>query len=526
MEFSGVELMEKLVLLGMTKDVAEIYAGEYESVSRELEEKQSGRGTSYRIGVSETVNALIGSGDVSEKANILKYFWYLENLRTDGEYSFFEVLSEPFQAEERLQLCGDMLYIMALRVENMEDVLAHMAKYGRLVLYKSSLQNRCSLMTRRLNWLRCFVHSVAANYPDYAGIQITGADAHRGGRQPLVITKADGSKIVYKPRSVDAENLVCRVIARMNEYFANNRDLQDMGLPEMNADSKETPGGAVYGEVDFLTKKERMPEEEAKLYYRKLGALICVAKLLGLTDLHQDNIMATEGGPVILDVECIFDRRVLTDGKVAATCLSMALEQEFGDGSTELANAAFYIGESGKKSTDLFRTYTSEVCAGVWAGIQAVREKSVDILNEIAGEKGEVVPRTVRWVPIATQDLYDFGTEYWNQKTLPCLDGAVKQFMESLRAIPGIRYERKREMGELLCTLLAESFEKGDIPYFTISYQEKGGNIALDGQKVLEFEYRSECDTLNRMVLGNVARMQVDMQSEFWLDFFRFFGGI
>ena len=147
MEFSGVELMEKLVLLGMTKDVAEIYAGEYESVSRELEEKQSGRGTSYRIGVSETVNALIGSGDVSEKANILKYFWYLENLRTDGEYSFFEVLSEPFQAEERLQLCGDMLYIMALRVENMEDVLAHMAKYGRLVLYKSSLQNRCSLMT-------------------------------------------------------------------------------------------------------------------------------------------------------------------------------------------------------------------------------------------------------------------------------------------------------------------------------------------------------------------------------------------
>ena len=360
MEFSGVELMEKLVLLGMTKDVAEIYAGEYESVSRELEEKQSGRGTSYRIGVSETVNALIGSGDVSEKANILKYFWYLENLRTDGEYSFFEVLSEPFQAEERLQLCGDMLYIMALRVENMEDVLAHMAKYGRLVLYKSSLQNRCSLMTRRLNWLRCFVHSV------------------------------------------DAENLVCRVIARMNEYFANNRDLQDMGLPEMRADSKKTPGGAVYGEVDFLTKKEQMSEKEARLYYRRLGVLICVTKLLGLTDLHQDNIMATEGGPVILDVECIFDRRVLTDGKVAATCLSMALEQEFGDGSTELANAAFYIGESGKKSTDLFRTYTSEVCAGVWAGIQAVREKSVDILNEIAGEKGEVVPRTVRWVPIAT----------------------------------------------------------------------------------------------------------------------------
>ena len=236
--------------------------------------------------------------------------------------------------------------------------------------------------------------------------------------------------------------------------------------------------------------------------------------------------MATEGGPVILDVECIFDRRVLTDGKVAATCLSMALEQEFGDGSTELANAAFYIGKGNQISADMFRTYTSEVCAGVWAGMQAVREKSVEILNEIAGSDGRIALQTMRWVPIATQKLYEFGMAYWDQKSLSCLDGAVEEFTESLRAIPGIRYERKREMGELLCTLLAESFEKGDIPYFTISYQEKGGNIALDGQKVLEFEYRSECDTLNRMVLGNVARMQVDMQSEFWLDFFRFFGGI
>ena len=55
--------------------------------------------------------------------------------------------------------------------------------------------------------------------------------------------------------------------------------------------------------------------------------------------------------------------------------------------------------------------------------------------------------------------------------------------MESLRAIPGIRYERKREMGELLCTLLAESFEKGDIPYFTISYQEKGETLRWMGRK-------------------------------------------
>ena len=53
-----------------------------------------------------------------------------------------------------------------------------------------------------------------------------------------------------------------------------------------------------------------MCAKEIKEYYYRCGAECCLAYVLGMTDIHMDNVIAHGKYPVIIDTEFMFDRRI------------------------------------------------------------------------------------------------------------------------------------------------------------------------------------------------------------------------
>lgn len=56
----------------------------------------------------------------------------------------------------------------------------------------------------------------------------------------------------------------------------------------------------------FMTKTARMTSKEAELYFFRAGILKVLLDAMAIIDLHQDNIMATSFGPLIIDAEVDF----------------------------------------------------------------------------------------------------------------------------------------------------------------------------------------------------------------------------
>ena len=65
-----------------------------------------------------------------------------------------------------------------------------------------------------------------------------------------------------------------------------------------------------YGWEQEVTEAEWMCEKEIQEYYYRCGAECCLAYVLGMTDIHMDNVIAHGKYPVIIDTEFMFDRRI------------------------------------------------------------------------------------------------------------------------------------------------------------------------------------------------------------------------
>lgn len=125
-----------------------------------------------------------------------------------------------------------------------------------------------------------------------------GAETHNQGKIPLRIIFHGGKSIVYKPRSMLPEQLIC--------------DQKNGILAQENFGTYRVVGcvdgfGEDYGYSDFL---ENIPEkntasthEEVSEYIRKLCILEKISTILGLSDLHYMNIITDHLEPKIIDAE-------------------------------------------------------------------------------------------------------------------------------------------------------------------------------------------------------------------------------
>lgn len=127
------------------------------------------------------------------------------------------------------------------------------------------------------------------------GIDATLADHHDAGRTVLALTFSDGARVVYKPRAVGVQVDAARLLRWLTRRCGL---LGGVRVPR-------TLSRNGYGWVRYVPHRDCRDLGAVASYYRRLGALLCLVHVLGGSDFHADNIVASGGFPFLLDAETI-----------------------------------------------------------------------------------------------------------------------------------------------------------------------------------------------------------------------------
>jgi type 2 lantibiotic biosynthesis protein LanM len=128
-----------------------------------------------------------------------------------------------------------------------------------------------------------------------AHLQCDLGDSHQEGRNVMAITFLDGKRLVYKPRCV-------RMGAAWFELLEwLKREDASFSLSAPRVLSRDN-----YGWVEWVDPATNSDERGPELYYQRAGELLALAWIFSATDLHQENVIATQDGPVIIDLETLF----------------------------------------------------------------------------------------------------------------------------------------------------------------------------------------------------------------------------
>lgn len=201
-------------------------------------------------------------------------------LGTDGEdrYSVFvECLQEPDFAESLLRRNPALCELTSVICRNWRDAslefLAHLQEDWDQLKDRFGAEANDRITT---------IHSSLG-------------DTHRQGRSVKMVTFSSGSRLVYKPRSLAADRHF-RDFASWFNAAAGGSMLACVEVLDM----------ASHGWCEHIDHLPVTDVAELAAYFRRLGALIAVARVLGLTDLHSENLIAQGGWPVIIDLETLF----------------------------------------------------------------------------------------------------------------------------------------------------------------------------------------------------------------------------
>ncbi len=259
-------------------------------------------------------------------------------------------------------------------------------------------------------------------------IELTGSDFHNLGQQVAIIETTSGQKVVYKPRSVAPD---ASVMGHRESAFAGLNELGEgsLHLSTLNFSEAEDRSGH-FSFAQFATHTPIKSSAEIREHYRRMGELTVAAKLLGMNDLHNENIMATSGGPVVIDAETSFLPNVMAARSFAATEISGALRSFTHIQTMELQKNYFVTPEENtewermteqeknrqnivnygdfitkRRRADLVvdGRYRRDFVSGLQAVLDLIGSKRETVLKLIAGQTRRL--RNVRLVPTATMDF-------------------------------------------------------------------------------------------------------------------------
>lgn len=222
----------------------------------------------------------------------------------------------------------------------------------------------------------------------------TGSDTHMGGHQAVFLTPGTGFRMVYKPRSLTADLAFYKLVDYFNRLQAGAR----IGHPLLSITIQELQGD--WG-TEFFVQRVSAPltHKEAEIYYCQMGELMFLAKLFGMGDLHQDNLIPTDSGPVIIDAECCLQPDVLTIDRLNKTQLFEAVRRCETADPAQTASSVFQIGED--CSINVYKRYISQIVKGFQAARQILGGNITALLEELMGlyaivEKIRVLPLSTR----------------------------------------------------------------------------------------------------------------------------------
>jgi type 2 lantibiotic biosynthesis protein LanM len=136
-------------------------------------------------------------------------------------------------------------------------------------------------------------------------------DTHRGGRSVTVLTWDDGSKLVYKPRSLAVDVHFGELLSWVNGHHI---------VPELRAPRVNDCG--THGWMEFVEARACTDADEVARFYARQGALLALAHVLDGVDLHGENVIACGEHPMLIDLEALLHPRVEESERSAGAALS------------------------------------------------------------------------------------------------------------------------------------------------------------------------------------------------------------
>jgi type 2 lantibiotic biosynthesis protein LanM len=122
------------------------------------------------------------------------------------------------------------------------------------------------------------------------------SDRHQGGRTTALLHFESGSKLIYKPKALDSDE----VLAGMVDWVNSKHQL----LPWKTV---RTLNRHTHGWQEFLQRRPCDTPDGAREFYVRMGYLLGLVYVLEGYDAHQENLIADGSHPYLIDTETLFN---------------------------------------------------------------------------------------------------------------------------------------------------------------------------------------------------------------------------
>ncbi len=125
------------------------------------------------------------------------------------------------------------------------------------------------------------------------------SDRHQGGETVTECVLSTGQRVIYKPRTVQAELAFNRILAWINSCGLS------LKLRELQVLDRTT-----HGWVGSVPSLPCATNDEVERFYSRAGMLLAILYLLSATDIHYENLIASGEHPVIVDLETLLGAQI------------------------------------------------------------------------------------------------------------------------------------------------------------------------------------------------------------------------
>lgn len=310
----------------------------------------------------------------------------------------------------------------------------------------------------------------------------TEGDMHCGGKLPYIF-RMDGMQYVYKPRNMCLDKLLMDALTKCNLFLPPEFQLP---VPAITLLEDKT------GYMDFVTHQKEMTWAEAEIYFGKLGALLCFAKLFGINDLHYENIMATKEGPVIIDLECALLPEIIQ-------------QTSFGGMSLHLIRAAFENGTEGNAvfsiEGEIYPLKTERVQKKIQEGFTGAAQTFLQKTEEMIALYGKILDDVffMRLTPVATKEFYHEMVNismYENAGYKEMILNSLMETIENNFKTNGFSVSDE-ERGKMI-SLLERDLSRGEIPLLRRRNEPGEESVWLDEEMICEKDKKNQALLLEK----------------------------
>ncbi len=254
-----------------------------------------------------------------------------------------------------------------------------------------------------------------------------GDETHNNGMVPYKITFQSGKSIIYKPRSVLPEKLICD---------SEQGLLRDEGFGTYRVLSQEDHAGE-YGYCQFLENKIAEntinTANELEEYVKKIEKLELIARELGLSDLHYQNIITDKLNPCIIDAEVFLNPPEMESGLFEHNGPLHLFADEYSKaGGNRIWIEIDEIKQEIKKNPRNYRKI-EQISEDCWLNMGFdFRQKCENVslqpstLNQIQNVKAKLTQKLGRYVLVPTADLTNILKSYTDAR-------ATKEILETIK---------------------------------------------------------------------------------------------